>query len=293
VPLAEPGERGRVPGGRVGAAQHPEGRASLSFPRPDACLTIPAKFTLVNAHAWCHACANAQVDGEAVREPERGQEVVLFIPLPQDLGQAGDGRPRVHCYRSLDLRLGRELQIFRAAHGLGQEEVASVVGVSGAATSSQWETGERVPEGVRRERLRDLLRGRRWPELRASMLGREAFPRAWREAVRWYRRASREVAQRAACGQPIARRLELLRGIMDAASLRESYLHSAPWHRARDATSPGTDSGVDRRRIEDAAYGLRWLEVTGGWHFDLSRSMVPQLSLALLDAESFDEPRDA
>ena len=53
MPLAEPGERGRVPGGRVGAAQHPEGRASLSFPRSDACLPIPAKFTLVNANARC------------------------------------------------------------------------------------------------------------------------------------------------------------------------------------------------------------------------------------------------
>jgi len=75
-----------------------------------------------------HACANAQVGDEAEREAQRGQEVVLFIPLPQDLGQAGDGRPRVHRYRRLDLRLGRELQAFRARYGLTQDEVARVVG---------------------------------------------------------------------------------------------------------------------------------------------------------------------
>jgi hypothetical protein len=99
-----------------------------------------------------HACANAQVRDEAVRKSEPGQEVVLFVPLPHDLGQANDGRARVHRYRSLDLRLGRELLAFRTRYGLTQDEVARVVGTSSAATISQWEAGRKVPDGLRRER---------------------------------------------------------------------------------------------------------------------------------------------
>ena len=116
------------------------------------------------------ACANAQVRDEAVRESEPGREVVLFVPLPHDLGQANDGRARVHRYRSRDLRLGRELLAFRARYGLTQDEVARVVATSSAATISQWEAGHKVPDGLRRERLRELLDGRLWPELRTGLL---------------------------------------------------------------------------------------------------------------------------
>ena len=135
-----------------------------------------------------HACANAQVRDEAVRKSEPGQEVVLFVPLPHDLGQANDGRARVHRYPSLDLRLGRELLAFRTRYGLTQDEVARVVGTSSAATISQWEAGRKVPDGLRRERLRELLDGRLWPELRSVLLGSQDFPGSWLGAVRWYRR---------------------------------------------------------------------------------------------------------
>jgi hypothetical protein len=36
------------------------------------------------------------------------------------------------------------------------------------------------------------------------------------------------------------------------------------------------------RRLEDAAYGLRWVEVAHGLRFDLDRSLVPQLPLSVL-----------
>src|SRR5919202_3160514 len=154
------------------------------------------------------------------RKSEPGQEVVLFVPLPHDLGQSNDGRARVHRYRSLDLRLGRELLGFRASYGLTQNEVARVLAASGAPTISQWEAGRAVPDGVRRERLRELLDGRLWPELRAALLGGESFPALWREAVRWYRRASREVPARATWGVLIRRMLDSLLRVEDLAGLR-------------------------------------------------------------------------
>jgi transcriptional regulator with XRE-family HTH domain len=225
------------------------------------------------------------VDGEAERKSKRGQEVVLFVPLPHDLGQAGDARPRVHRHRSLDLRLGRELQAFRVRYGLTQDEVARVVGASGAAAISQWETGDRVPDGLRRERLRELLDGRLWPELRTALLGDESFPVPWREAVRWYRRASREGPARATWGVPIRRMRDSLLRAEDAAGLRLAYVETGPIGSAGAALT-GTDAGRSERRVEDAAFGLRWLEIAHGWRFDLTKSLARDLPLAWLNDPS-------
>ena len=228
-----------------------------------------------------HACANAQVNDEPVRKPEQGQEVVLFVPLPRDLGQAGDGRPRVHRYRSLDLRLGRELQAFRARYGLTQDEVARVVGTSSSAAISQWEAGQKVPEGLNRERVRELLDGRLWPELRAALLGVDSFPGPWRQAVRWCRRASREVAARAAWGVPIGRILESLQTAKDLAGLRFAYIEAGPVGRAGAALT-GADAGAAERRLEDAVFGLRWLEIAHARRFDVTKSLAPELPLEWL-----------
>jgi transcriptional regulator with XRE-family HTH domain len=221
------------------------------------------------------------MNGEAVREPEREQEVVLFIPLPHDLGQAGDGRPRVHRYRSLDLRLGRELQAFRARSGLTQDEVARVVGASSAAIS-EWEASRKVPDGLRRERVRELLDGRLWPELRAALLGGESFPRPWREAVRWYRRAARDVPARVTWGVPIRQMLDSLQTAEDLAGLRLAYVQAGPVGSAGAALT-GTAAGSAERRIEDAAFGLRWLEIAQAGRFDLNKSLARQLPLERLN----------
>jgi transcriptional regulator with XRE-family HTH domain len=207
---------------------------------------------------------------------------VLFVPLPRDLGQAGDGRPRVHRYRSLDLRLGRELEAFRARYGLTQDEVAQVVEASSAAATSQWESGRAVPDGLRRERLRELLDGRLWPELRTGLLGGESFPEPWREAVRWYRRASREVPARATWGLPIGRILDSLRRADDLAGLRRAYVEAGPVGSAGAALT-GTDIGAAERRVEGAAFGLRWLEIAQAGRFDLNKSLARQLPLERLN----------
>jgi hypothetical protein len=220
-----------------------------------------------------HACANAQVDGEAVREPERGQEVVLFIPLPQDLGQAGDGRSRVHRYRSLDLRFGRELRAVRARYGLTQDEAARVLAASSSAAISRWEAGQKVPEGLHRERPRELLDGRLWPELRAALLGDESFPGPWREAVRWYRRAPREVPARQQWSVRIGRILDSLLRARDLAGLQLAYVEAGPVGSAGAALT-GTAVGSVERRVQDAAFGLRWLEIAHARRFDLNRSLA-------------------
>jgi transcriptional regulator with XRE-family HTH domain len=229
------------------------------------------------------------------RKSEPGQEVVLFVPLPHDLGQANDGRARVHRYRSLDLRLGRELLAFRTRYGLTQDEVARVVATSSAATISQWEAGRKVPDGLRRERLREPLAGRLWPELRSVLLGSQDFPGSWLEAVRWCRRASRGRGPRESAGAVVAAILDHLRALGSPAALRQCYLErDGEWaYAVADQPGLGSTCRADLRRIEEAAHGLRWLEVVQGQRFDLSRSLVPQLPLALLDADSRDERPDA
>jgi hypothetical protein len=77
------------------------------------------------------ACANAQMVGDGDWNAEAGREFAFLVPLPRDYGRAGDGRPRVHHYRSFDLRLGQELREFRAKHGVTQVEVARVIGARG------------------------------------------------------------------------------------------------------------------------------------------------------------------
>lgn len=54
----------------------------------------------------------------------------------------------------------------------------------------------------------------------------------------------------------------------------------------------GESHQVDLRRVEDAAFGLRWLELTHGLRFDLCRSLVSQLPLRLLEGEPCDTSPD-
>jgi hypothetical protein len=74
-------------------------------------------------------------------------------------------------------------------------------------------------------------------EIDAQVLGDEPFPRPWRDAVRWYRRASREVAQRAAWGGAITEQLARLRDVAGLEALRRRYVESPkPW--------PAPEAGV-------------------------------------------------
>lgn len=212
---------------------------------------------------------------------------MITVPLPDDKGRSGDGRPKVHRFRSHWLELGRRLVEFRARHAITQAEIAAAVDAGNASTVAQWESGVNVPEGIRRERLIELLEGRRWPELRAAAVVGDGLPAAWDRGARWYRRASRERRQRETAGVAVAAVLAHLQDVASAAALRQRYCaQDGEWVRGvavrcgLDEERPGA-----LRQIEDAAYGLRWLEIEHERQFDLRKSLVPQLPLGLLDQE--------
>jgi hypothetical protein len=197
----------------------------------------------------------------------------------------------VHRFRSYGVELGRRLRAFHERHAVTQAEVAAAVGAGSKTTVTQWETGARTPEGVYRERVEALVAGRLWPDLRASVLAHPSsgtdgnMPARWAAAVRWYRRASRERTVRTALGPAIAAGLDALRTLEGPAALRARYLTVAgAWGSglARDVIPAATDA-ADLRRAEDAAFGLRWLEVAGRLRLDLRRHLVPQLPLSLID----------
>ncbi|MDP8925224.1 MAG: hypothetical protein M3O34_20460, partial [Chloroflexota bacterium] len=73
-------------------------------------------------------------------------------------------------------------------------------------------------------------------------------------------------------------------------ALRERYCErDGEWARRIAARRGlGEEQQADLRRVEDAAFGLRWLELAHGRRFDLRGSPVPQVPLALLDGETGD-----
>lgn len=92
---------------------------------------------------------------------ELPRELVITMPLPDDRGWCGDGRPKVRRFCSHWCELGLRLRDFRARYGLTQTEVAQAVGATGPLAVAQWEQRTAVPEELRRERLVELLDGRR------------------------------------------------------------------------------------------------------------------------------------
>ena len=121
------------------------------------------------------------------------------------------------------------------------------------------------------------------------------MPGRWNQGARWYRRASRERAAREGAGAVVAAILEDLRAVdsLDALRRRHAERHGEWADAIAVQGGLGEQSRADIRRIEDAAFGLQWLEVTRGSRFDLHRSLVPQLRLGLLYAESGDQRPDA
>jgi len=212
------------------------------------------------------------------------------VPLPEDRGRSGDARPKTHRFRSHWVELGQQLRAFRERYGLTQDEVARAVEASEGTTVGQWENGVNVPDGIRRERVVELLAGKRWLALRAAALVGEGLPASWDRGVRWYRRASRERRPRETLGPAVAAVLDELRAVVFPENLRQAYCErDGEWVRALAARQRmGDDHKADLRRVEDAGFGLRWLELTHGVRYDLRRSLVPQVPLSLLGAESSD-----
>jgi hypothetical protein len=83
----------------------------------------------------------------------------------------------------------------------------------------------------------------------------------------------------------VAAVLDELRGTVARDALRGHYRERdgdcAATVIARRGLSEQQQRGA--RRAEDAAYGLRWLELAHGRRFDLGRSLVPQIPGALVD----------
>jgi hypothetical protein len=54
-----------------------------------------------------------------------------------------------------------------------------VIGVRQPSTLCQWEKGVAVPRGAPCDRLRDLLDGKLWVELRQAMIAGSGMPERW------------------------------------------------------------------------------------------------------------------
>jgi transcriptional regulator with XRE-family HTH domain len=192
------------------------------------------------------------------------------------------------------LELGRRLRRFREAHALTQAEVAAAVGASDKSAVSQWEAGVTVPDGMRRERLVELLEGRLWPQLRTAVVDMPGMPPRWAEAVRRYRRASRGRGARLGVGTVLSAVLQVLREVDSPDGLRERYRAEPGEWASRLAPDCNAEAlcAADRRCAEEAGFGLRWLELERGLRFDTGRSLVDQLPLTLLDGAVREGPSE-
>jgi transcriptional regulator with XRE-family HTH domain len=150
---------------------------------------------------------------------------VVTVALSENAGLRGGGA-RVRRFRSHLVELGARLRDFRLRHGLTQAEVAGVIGLGARSAVCRWEAGTAVPDGVPRERLKYLLAGRLWPDLRAVAITGPGLPGSWEQAVRWYRRGSRERRLRETAGTVVTAILEELRAAESTEGLRRSYVAS-------------------------------------------------------------------
>ncbi len=89
------------------------------------------------------------------------RELVITVPIPDDKGRSGDGRPKVRASAATGWSLAGRLVEFRARHGITQAEVAAVVDAGNASTVAQWESGANIPRVSGREHLIELLDGQR------------------------------------------------------------------------------------------------------------------------------------
>lgn len=202
---------------------------------------------------------------------EPGREFVIVVPLPSERLRPDSTLSKQHRYRALDVALATSIEPFRTEHDLTLGEVALAVGAANPSVVSQWENGINVPSGVRKRRLIELLDGKRWKLLREAVIDGEGMPHRWRQAVRWYRRASRLVGNRRTVGEVILATLEETRGLMTINELRRHYRERDSGWSANSATAmPG---GATARLAEDAAFGLRWTEMVIGITIDPRASL--------------------
>jgi transcriptional regulator with XRE-family HTH domain len=212
---------------------------------------------------------------------EPGREFVIRVPLPSERLRPDSTLPKQHRYRALDVALAASIEPFRTEHDLTLAEVALAVGAANPSVVSQWEKGINVPSGVRKRRLIELLEGKRWELLREAVIDCEGMPQQWRQAVRWYRRASRGVLNRRTVGEVIVATLAETRALTTINELRQHYRERDSGWSANPATP--MPAGATPRLAEDAAYGMRWMEIVREVRLDPRYSLVHAVPLKLID----------
>jgi DNA-binding XRE family transcriptional regulator len=226
-----------------------------------------------------HASANAQMSDFELDSDELSREFVIMVPLPGDRLRPDSTVPKQHRYRALDVALAAQLQSFRAEHNLSQAEVAAAVGASHKSVVTEWESAVTVPSGLRKRRLIELLEGKLWKVLREGVMVGEKLPLRWKQAVRRYRRASRSVGTRRTVGEAILSTLNETRELTTISELLQHYRgRDSGWPRNPSTPMP---AGATVRLAEDAAFGLRWIEIVTGITFDPRASLVGILPLKL------------
>lgn len=90
---------------------------------------------------------------------------------------------------------------------------------------------------------------------------------------------------RETAGAAVATVLAELRAFGEPGALRRNYCErDSEWARGiAEAHTPNQGDLANLRRIEDAAYGLRWLELARERQIDLGHSLVSQIPLQQLD----------
>jgi hypothetical protein len=119
------------------------------------------------------------------------------------------------------------------------------------------------------------------------MIDGDGMPMRWNRGVRTYRRASRDRVLRQSLGVIVSALLDQLRTLDSGEALRLHYVeHDGNWaHQWADEREHDHESRGDIRRLEDASYGLRWLEIARRIQFNLTASLVKQLPLCLLEMQ--------
>lgn len=84
---------------------------------------------------------------------------MLNVPLPDERGLRGDGRPHVRRFRSHRLALGERLATLRTRYWATQAEIARAIGAGDHSAVGQWGSGVNGPEGMLRERRRGSSTG--------------------------------------------------------------------------------------------------------------------------------------
>jgi DNA-binding transcriptional regulator YiaG len=210
---------------------------------------------------------------------ELTREFIIVVPLPSERLRPDSTLPKQHRYRALEVALAARIASFRAEHDLFQGEVSAAVGAGNKSVVAEWERAATVPSGLRKRRLIELLEGRQWTVLREAVVVGEGMPQRWQHAVRWYRRGSRELRNRRTVGEVILMTMEETRGLTTTDELRRHYRERNRGWSANAATP--MPAGATVRRAEDAACGLRWIEIVGGKTLDPRRSLVSVVPIQL------------